>query len=75
MITPRPSRPAARFVLSRLPRGSWLSPAEVEAVLIRAGIDPDPGYIKAVVHSLRRRGQVVTSRDNKVMRPASRSAA
>ncbi|WP_019982844.1 MULTISPECIES: hypothetical protein [unclassified Streptomyces] len=44
-------------------------------MLIRAGIDPDPGYIKAVVHSLRRRGQVVTSRDNKVMRPASRSAA
>lgn len=68
------TKPAARFVLSRLPQGAWLSPQDMAAALTRAGIDPDPAYINAVVRSLRRQGRLVTNADtNQVMRPARRA--
>lgn len=74
MSTSKP-KPAARFVLSRMPQGSWLSTADVAAVVTRAGIDPDPGYIRSVVRSLQRRGQLVTNAaTNQVMRPTAKAA-
>jgi hypothetical protein len=72
MSTPKP---AARFVLSRMPQGSWLSHDDVAKVVEGAGIDPDPGYIQSVVRSLHRRGQLVTNAaTNQVMRPPSKVA-
>lgn len=70
--TPKP-KPTARFVLSRMPQGSWLSLNDMSAVLTRAGVDHDPDYIASVVRSLRRRGQLRTNALNQVMRPARRA--
>lgn len=67
-------RPPARFVLSRMPQGSWLSLTEMATVLARAGVDHDPDYIESVVRSLRRRGQLRTNALNQVMRPVRRAA-
>ncbi|MFF4276232.1 hypothetical protein [Streptomyces sp. NPDC001536] len=74
MPTPKP-RPAARFILSRMPQGSWLSHDDVVEVVAKAGVDPDPGYIQSVVRSLHRRGQLVTNTTtNQVMRPPRKVA-
>jgi hypothetical protein len=74
MTTSKP-KPPARFVLSRMPQGAWLSMDEFAAILDRAGIDYDARYMDSVVRSLRRRGQLRTNALNQVMRPASRTAA
>lgn len=72
MSPPKP-KPTARFVLSRMPQGAWLSLTDMATVLTRAGVDHDPDYIESVVRSLRRRGQLRTNALNQVMRPTSRA--
>lgn len=71
--TPPKPKPPARFVLSRMPQGSWLSLTDMAAVLTRAGVDHDPDYIESVVRSLQRRGQLRTNALNQVMRPERRA--
>ncbi|WP_329317166.1 hypothetical protein OG723_44315 (plasmid) [Streptomyces sp. NBC_01278] len=68
-------QPTARFVLSRLPRGNWLSPDQIAQVVTQAGVEADPEYIRSIVRSWKRKGAVVTNSSNHVMRPASRVAA
>lgn len=64
-----------RFVLSRLPQGSWLTPDQLADAVSHAGVDVRAIDLTSYVRAWRRRGAVVTNRENQVMRPARRPTA
>lgn len=63
---------AAGYVLSRLPRGDWLTEAQIAEVAMRAGVDA--AVVPKFVRTWRRKGAVVTNSRNQVMR-RNRAAA